>query len=92
MQGRLSLSFFLTFVWFGCILCRFSWRHQLKEFSRAFKVVALDMKGYGLSDAPLAWECYQRDVILEDIQGVIKALGSNGKDGEFKKRVFCFFS
>ncbi|XP_039215488.1 epoxide hydrolase 3 isoform X3 [Crotalus tigris] len=58
----------------------FSWRHQLKEFSQAFKVVALDMKGYGLSDAPLARECYQRDVILEDIQGVIKALGSNGKD------------
>ncbi|XP_039215483.1 epoxide hydrolase 3 isoform X1 [Crotalus tigris] len=62
----------------------FSWRHQLKEFSQAFKVVALDMKGYGLSDAPLARECYQRDVILEDIQGVIKALGSNGKDGDPK--------
>ncbi|XP_032065270.1 epoxide hydrolase 3 [Thamnophis elegans] len=59
----------------------FTWRHQLKEFSQAFKVVALDLKGYGLSDAPLAWECYQRDIILEDIQDVIKALGSSEKDG-----------
>lgn len=85
-QGSLSLSFFLTSMWY--ILYRFSWRHQLKEFSQAFKVVALDLKGYGLSDAPLAWECYQRDIILEDIQDVIKALGSSEKDGEFRKKVF----
>lgn len=77
-------------MWFGYILHRFSWRHQLKEFSQAFKVVALDLKGYGLSDAPLAWECYQRDIILEDIQDVIKALGSSGKDGEFRKKGFVF--
>ncbi|XP_026552019.1 epoxide hydrolase 3 [Pseudonaja textilis] len=62
----------------------FSWRHQLKAFSEEFKVVALDMKGYGLSDAPLAWECYQRDIILEDIQDVIEALGSSGKDEDPK--------
>ncbi|XP_058027081.1 epoxide hydrolase 3 isoform X3 [Ahaetulla prasina] len=62
----------------------FSWRHQLKEFSQAFKVVALDLKGYGLSDAPLTWECYQRDIVLEDIQEVIKALGSSEKDGDPK--------
>lgn len=46
------------------------------------------MKGYGLSDAPLAWECYQRDIILEDIQDVIEALGSSEKDGEFRKKGF----
>ncbi|XP_070595738.1 epoxide hydrolase 3-like [Erythrolamprus reginae] len=62
----------------------FSWRHQLKEFSQAFKVVAVDLKGYGLSDAPLAWQCYQSDIILEDIQDVIKTLGSSGKDGDPK--------
>uniref|UniRef100_A0A8C5WTH1 AB hydrolase-1 domain-containing protein n=1 Tax=Laticauda laticaudata TaxID=8630 RepID=A0A8C5WTH1_LATLA len=63
-------------LFFACISPEFSWRHQLKVFSQEFKVVALDMKGCDLSDAPLAWECYQRDIILEDIQDVIKALGS----------------
>ncbi|NIW13649.1 MAG: alpha/beta fold hydrolase, partial [Candidatus Thorarchaeota archaeon] len=29
-----------------------SWKHQLESFSKAFKVVALDLRGHGKSSVP----------------------------------------
>ncbi|XP_077183526.1 epoxide hydrolase 3 [Paroedura picta] len=62
----------------------FAWRHQLKEFRQTFKVVAVDMRGYGLSEAPAGSENYKRDLLLEDVQGIIEALSTNEKNA-FRK-------
>lgn len=64
---------------------RYAWRHQLKAFKQSFKVVALDLRGFGFSDAPAGRKNYEREAVLEDIQGVIEALGCNEENGETRK-------
>ncbi|XP_065090943.1 epoxide hydrolase 3-like [Ochlerotatus camptorhynchus] len=53
----------------------FSWRHQMKEFSRDYRVVALDLRGYGGSEAPNKRSAYQLDLLVEDVRSFVKALG-----------------
>ena len=54
----------------------YSWRHQISEFAKNYKVVALDMRGYGQTDRPLGKENYTIDVLVNDIKKVIAALGT----------------
>ncbi|MGF1538083.1 MAG: alpha/beta fold hydrolase [Elainellaceae cyanobacterium] len=53
----------------------YSWRHQIREFSQRYKVVALDMRGYNESDKPDGVEAYKVSEIAKDAAEVIKALG-----------------
>uniref|UniRef100_A0A3Q1LKN8 Epoxide hydrolase 3 n=1 Tax=Bos taurus TaxID=9913 RepID=A0A3Q1LKN8_BOVIN len=53
----------------------FSWRYQLREFQSRFHVVAVDLRGYGPSDAPKDVDCYTIDLLMADIQDVILGLG-----------------
>lgn len=54
----------------------YAWRHQLREFSRSYKAVALDMRGYNLSDKPEGIQQYQTKYLVEDIRAFAEHLGS----------------
>lgn len=50
IQGESELILFLH----GFPEFWYSWRHQIPEFARDYKVVALDLRGYNESDRPQA--------------------------------------
>lgn len=53
----------------------YSWRHQIPEFAKDYKVVAVDLRGYNDSDKPKDKSAYVMDEFIKDIEGVIKGLG-----------------
>ncbi len=54
----------------------YSWRHQLPAIAKAgYRAVALDVRGYGNSDAPHPIAAYSMKTITTDISELIKALG-----------------
>ncbi|RXM99727.1 Epoxide hydrolase 4 [Acipenser ruthenus] len=55
----------------------FSWRHQLREFKSEFRVVAVDMRGYGESDVPAGREHYRLDYLVTDVKDIVEYLGYN---------------
>uniref|UniRef100_B8HRV1 Alpha/beta hydrolase fold protein n=1 Tax=Cyanothece sp. (strain PCC 7425 / ATCC 29141) TaxID=395961 RepID=B8HRV1_CYAP4 len=53
----------------------YSWRHQIPEFAKDHKVVALDLRGYNDSDKPQDAGSYSMDELLLDVEGVLQGLG-----------------
>jgi epoxide hydrolase 4 len=53
----------------------YSWRHQIPEFAKEYKVVALDLRGYNESDKPSEQSAYGMSEFIKDIKGVIEGLG-----------------
>lgn len=54
----------------------FSWRHQFAPLAEAgYHVVAPDMRGYGDSDKPKDIEAYNQIEVVNDIKGLVRALG-----------------
>ena len=53
----------------------YCWKNQIPEFSKEFRVVAPDMRGYGLSDRPIEVDKYKMRLLIGDIVGLVKALG-----------------
>jgi len=53
----------------------FSWRHQIREFSRDYWVVAIDQRGYGDSDKPQGKSHYKIEKMVGDLKELIPALG-----------------
>lgn len=54
----------------------YSWRHQIPALAGAgFTVVAPDLRGYNESDKPEEIEAYRIGQIVEDVAGMVRALG-----------------
>ncbi|XP_053104932.1 epoxide hydrolase 4 isoform X2 [Hemicordylus capensis] len=53
----------------------YSWRHQMRDFKSEFRVVALDLRGYGETDAPAHRENYKLDCLITDIKDILESLG-----------------
>ena len=57
----------------------YSWRHQLPVIAEAgFRAVAIDVRGYGRSSAPLEVEAYGMLQHVSDNLGVVEALACQG--------------
>jgi pimeloyl-ACP methyl ester carboxylesterase len=52
----------------------YSWRDQMMALSKHFQVVAIDQRGYNLSDKPKGVENYTIDKLVGDVDAVLKHL------------------
>jgi pimeloyl-ACP methyl ester carboxylesterase len=55
----------------------YTWRKQMQPLSLHYRVVAVDQRGYDLSDRPQGVEQYAMPLLVGDIGAVIKAEGSS---------------
>ncbi len=53
----------------------YTWRHQMVALAPHFQVAALDLRGYNLSDKPVAGEQYAMRYLVGDVQAVIRHTG-----------------
>ncbi|VDP11558.1 unnamed protein product [Heligmosomoides polygyrus] len=53
----------------------YSWRFQLKYFADKYRCMAIDQRGYNLSDKPKNIEDYRIDLLVNDIKELIDTLG-----------------
>jgi epoxide hydrolase 4 len=56
----------------GCPDHWYGWHHQIPALARHFQVVAVDLRGYNLSDQPAGVESYSFDKLLADVDAVLK--------------------
>lgn len=57
--------------------CWLTWRFQMEALAKDHEVVAVDQRGYNLSDKPAGVEAYDVQWLVSDIEAVIR---SRGKD------------
>ena len=53
----------------------YSWRHQMIALADEYQVVAMDQRGYNLSDKPTAGEQYKMQHLIGDVKAVVNAQG-----------------
>lgn len=55
--------------------CWFTWRYQLKYFSKDYRVVAIDQRGYGLSSKLPNISDYKVELLARDVADIVEQLG-----------------
>jgi pimeloyl-ACP methyl ester carboxylesterase len=50
----------------------YSWREQMAALSDTFQVVAIDQRGYNLSDKPKGQEQYDTSLLVSDVEAVVR--------------------
>jgi epoxide hydrolase 4 len=53
----------------------YSWRHQMAAFAGKYRVAAMDLRGYNLSDKPAGVDSYAMPLLVQDAMAVIRAAG-----------------
>ncbi|MBT8146204.1 MAG: alpha/beta hydrolase [Gammaproteobacteria bacterium] len=53
----------------------YTWRYQMEALSEQYTVVAMDTRGYNLSDQPAGTENYDLQILVADVESVIRAEG-----------------
>ena len=53
----------------------YTWRHQMEALAPSFQVVAMDNRGYNLSDKPKGAENYDMRLLVGDVAAVIRHFG-----------------
>ncbi|HXI27764.1 MAG TPA: alpha/beta hydrolase [Vicinamibacterales bacterium] len=53
----------------------YSWRHQMAALADRYQVVAIDQRGYNLSDKPKGVDSYDMRLLVADVAAVVKSLG-----------------
>jgi len=53
----------------------YSWRHQMQGLSDGYRVVAIDQRGYNLSDKPEGEQNYHLHLLMSDVATVVRHLG-----------------
>ena len=54
----------------------YSWRHQMRGLKDKYRVVAIDQRGYNLSDQPEGVENYDMSLLVSDVVAVVRHLGA----------------
>jgi pimeloyl-ACP methyl ester carboxylesterase len=54
----------------------YSWRDQMQALSMEFRVLAIDQRGYNLSDQPEGVEHYDMKLLVSDVAAVIRDAGA----------------
>ena len=55
----------------------YSWRHQMAALAGRFQVVAIDQRGYNLSDKPAGQAQYDMSLLVSDVRAVVQQLATN---------------
>ena len=54
----------------------YTWRHPMAALSDTFQVVAIDQRGYNLSDKPKGVENYDMRLLVADVAAVVRTSGA----------------